>query len=661
MGTLFKVGFTVMRGVFLTLMLVSCKLTAQVVLKNPVETYSVDQVYYYRTTDSDMDIIEVQLQDFDPIEKSKVISLGFDRGIHWFRFDVLSKSDVPTWFLEVGFPQLDHIEVYFPDARGNWSLQFAGDLYPVSTRPVLHRNYVFPLNVRRDITTPLIIKVRSTSSIQLPLTIWSPDRFRDRLQTEEFVHGLFYGVMIIMILYNLLLYFAIPDRSTIYYIIALLTAMNVVAFIHGYGFYFIYPETPQWNVLFASMSAPLFILSSIALTRTFLNLENFSVKLDRALVAVGIVTIVSAVVTMAWHDDVSYMPLNVLVIADLAIILISSLYCLIAGYRPARLYLLTWVGVLIVGGLVAMRNLGIIRGEWMSYEIMYIGAALQTLLLSLALVDRIDSLRREHGQSTIRQLRMESEAKTKLEKEVTARTEEILKKHLQLEETNAVKDKLFSVVSHDLKGPLKSLRGIMNGVQLGALTKGEQQDLMKRIGDQLNLTSDFLDNLLQWSRTQLHGDSFVPNKERFSIRELVDLCSRLLAPEFDQKNISLEVRIHSDSMVIADRNMIETVLRNLISNALKFTRPGGRVDLIVSRQDDLVRVDVRDNGIGIRTDHLENLFTLQGVTTAGTREEKGTGIGLVVCKEFIERNNGRIKVTSIPGSGSMFSFTLPTR
>ena len=83
--------------------------------------------------------------------------------------------------------------------------------------------------------------------------------------------------------------------------------------------------------------------------------------------------------------------------------------------------------------------------------------------------------------------------------------------------------------------------------------------------------------------------------------------------------------------------------------------------MIVSQQDDFVRVDVRDNGVGISPDHMEKLFTLQGVTTAGTREEKGTGIGLVVCKEFVERNGGRIKVSSNPGTGSMFSFTLPMR
>jgi len=650
-----------MRGFFLILLLVSGNLTAQVILKNSAGEYSVNQLYHFRTTDRELDIVEIQQRDLDPLEPSAVRSIGFDRGIHWFRLNVLNQSDISTWFLEVGFPQLDHLEVYSPDPQGNWSLQFTGDYYPVSSRPVQHRNYVFPINIRKDITTPVIIKLESTSSIQLPLTIWSPVGFRNALQVDEFVHGLFYGVMIIMILYNLLLYFSIRDRSTIYYILALITALNVIAFIHGYGFFYLYPENPEWNFLFASMSAPLFILSSVGLTRSFLDLKRFSVKLDQALVAVAVVTVVAALATMAWSEVVSYLPLNVLGVIDFSLILVSAVFCVVSGFRPARLYLITWAGVMLVGSLVAMRNLGLISAEWLSYEFLYIGGVLQTLLLSLALVDRISELKRGHNEAQERQLKMETEAKENLEKEVTARTEEIVKKHLLLEETNAVKDKLFSVVSHDLKGPLKSLKGIMDGVQLGALSKAEQQDLMKRIGEQLNLTSDFLDNLLQWSRTQLHGESFVPNKEKFSIKELVDLCTRLLAPEFSHKSIALDVKIHNDATVVADKNMIETVLRNLVSNALKFTKPGGKVHLIVSKQDDLVRVDVRDNGIGIPADNLESLFTLHGVTTAGTREEKGTGIGLVVCKEFVERNGGRIKVTSVPGSGSMFSFTLLTR
>jgi signal transduction histidine kinase len=650
-----------MRGAILTLFLFPYLSQAQTVLKSTAGPFEVNEIYYFKTEDRDIDVIEAQQRDFEPLASRTTPSLGFDTGIHWFRFDLINRAAHSEWLLEIAFPQLDHIEVYSPNRNGEWSLQFSGDLYPVSERPVRHRNFVFPFKLERDITSPLIIKVITTSSVQLPIKIWAPDAFWSENYDLQFMHGLFYGILFIMILYNLLLYFSIRDTSTLFYVLTLVAGTNVIAFLHGYGFFYVYSENPEWNVLFAALSAPFFIVSSIALARSFLELKKNGPRTDKTLIALGSVTILVSVLTIGRADSVSYGPLNVLAVMDFALILFATLMCFFKGYRPARLFLLAWVGILLIGGMVALRNLGVVQSDWIMNLGLYVGIVLETLILSLAMSERINDLRIRYEVVKDEQLKMQSEARDKLENEVAQRTEEIARKHLLLEQTNAVKDKLFSVVSHDLKGPLKTLKGIMTGVKIGALNREELQDLMKKIGEQLNLTSDFLDNLLQWSRTQLQGDTFIPQREKFSIRELVDQCSRLLASEFDQKRIALKVTVNSDATVVADRNMIETVLRNLISNALKFTKPGGRVEVIVSQQDDLIRVDVRDNGVGIPADQLDKLFSLEGVTTAGTREEKGTGIGLVVCKEFIERNNGRIKATSHPGTGSMFSFTLPMR
>jgi signal transduction histidine kinase len=656
-----KSWLAVMRGVLIILLFVPASLLSQVILRSSDGAHSVNQIYYFHTNDRDVDILEAQQRDFEPLPEGRFPSLGFNRSVNWFRFDLLNQTRAREWYLEVGYPQLDHLEVYSPDRLGNWSLQFSGDLYPVSSRPIRHRNFVFPLSVESNLTTPLLVKVVTSSSVQLPITIWSPEAFRNSNADQQFINGLFYGVMLIMIFYNLLLYFSMRDRSTLLYAVALLAGINIIAFLHGYGFYYIYPENPEWNALFATLSTPFFIVASIALTRSFLGLKSASWKADRGLIALGVVTAVVAVLTMALGDSLSFVPLNVLAVLDFVFILFSTMLCFFRGYRPARLFLLAWVGILVLGSIIALQNLGFLQGSWVISKGLYFGVVLETLILSLAMTDRINVLRRHYKEAKEQQLQSESQARVKLEQEVLLRTEEIVREHLQLEATNAVKDKLFSVVSHDLKGPLKTLKGLMDGVQLGALSREELQDLMKRIGEQLNVTSDFLDNLLQWSRTQLQGESFIPQKVKFSMRELVQQCARLLAPEFDRKRIQLTLTVNNDAFVMADPNMIETVVRNLMSNSLKFTQPGGRVEVIVSRQDELVRVDVRDNGIGIPADSLDKLFTLQGVTTAGTREEKGTGIGLVVCKEFIERNNGRIKATSHPGTGSMFSFTVPTR
>lgn len=634
-------------------------ITAQVILNNKQDKYAVDQVFYYRTTDRDLDITEVQERDFDPLDIGQNPSLGFDRAVHWFRFDVLNRSQTTNWLLEIGYSPLDHIEFYFPDSRGNWSLQYSGDLYPVSTRPTQHRNFVFPFSLRNEMTHSVIVKVMSTSSIQVPFTVWSTAGLNGESYDDQFWHGLFYGMMIIMVLYNLFTYFVIGDRSTLYYVLTLLAATTVIAFLQGYMFFYLYPEYPEWNQFFHAFSPPFFIVASTLLTRSFLDLQKFSFLLDRTLLAIAIVTLGLGIITIGLGDYVTYTPLHVLGVLDFCIILISALYCFYRNYQPARYFLIAWGLLMIVGVFLSLHNLGLIESNWLANNGLYMVGVFQSLLLSLALGDRLNIMQHEQSVTREIQLRLESEAKEKLEREVMLRTEEIRSKHRELENSNTVKDKLFSIVSHDLKGPLNSLRGILEGVRLGALSQEDHAMLMKRIGEQLHLTSDFLDNLLQWSRTQLQGENFVPKLERFSMRDLLGSCTRLLVDDFRQKNIALKMNVQGDYHVIADMNMIDTVLRNLVSNALKFTMPGGRVELIVAKLENMVRVDVRDNGIGIPTDHLDTLFTLQGITTAGTREEKGTGIGLVVCREFVERNGGTIRAFSTAGQGSTFTFTVP--
>src|SRR5689334_21270190 len=309
-----------MRGLILFLLIVPGNLLAQGVLRSADIAQPVDQVYHFKTNDRDVDIIEAEQRDFEPLPIGRFPSLGFDRAVHWFRFDLINHTHGRDWYLEVSYPQLDHLELYSPDRNGNWSLQFSGDLYPVSSRAVRHRNFVFPITLETDLTTPLLVKVVTTSAVQLPMKVWSPEAFRKSNFDQQFVNGLFYGVMLIMILYNLLLYFAMRDMSTVLYAVSLLAGINIIAFLHGYGFYYLYPENPEWNALFATLSIPFFIVTSIALTRSFLGLKHASFRADRALIAVGVVTVFTALVTMAFGDSFSLLPLNVLAILDFALI-----------------------------------------------------------------------------------------------------------------------------------------------------------------------------------------------------------------------------------------------------------------------------------------------------------------------------------------------------
>ena len=226
-----------------------------------------------------------------------------------------------------------------------------------------------------------------------------------------------------------------------------------------------------------------------------------------------------------------------------------------------------------------------------------------------------------------------------------------------MEEVNNVKDKLFSVVSHDIKGPLSSLHLALTLAKTGSLSSEEFQELSAGLELRLAQTTEFIDNLLQWAKLQMRGETFEPDK--LDLCELALESVRLLDPECRQKKIILKNNLQGDLDAFADLNMMRSVLRNLLTNAIKFTQPEGTITISAYRVDNKIIISVADTGVGIPKVNRDRLFTLTTVTTQGTRQEKGTGLGLLLCKEFVEKNGGRIWFETEVGQGTTFYFSLP--
>lgn len=609
---------------------------------------------HLRDDKNSLSIRQVSSLRFEPLHAQRAPSFGFDRATHWFKLKLQNQSTLSDWLVEIAYPPLDSIELFYPDSAG-WHRQIGGDHYLMSSRKIKHRHVTFPLSLPTKDTVTLYVKVRSTSSMQVPILIWSKEEFGNGQYHMQFMNGIFYGMMLIMIFYNLFLYFSIRDKTTLYYVFALASGTNVIAFFQGYGFFYIYGNHIEAELLFTVFSGPLFIVCSAILTRSFLNLKSFSNTLDTILRANIIVTIGAVIIILLY--PISFKALHVLTFLNCLLILICASYCFYKNYRPARYFLLAWVALLLAAALFSLRNLGFIPANWLTDMALYIGGILQTLFISFALGDRINLLVKENQEAKEKELQLEHMAKGKLEQEVKDRTEEIQKKNEQLEELNEVKDKLFSVVAHDLKGPLNSLKGTLSILRMGVLSKEEFNDLAKSLDTQLNQTTYFLENLLQWGRTQIQGELYTP--QIIHVDELAKNTIDLLQGEIEQKNIQISLEADENTVAFGDKNMILTVIRNLLSNAIKFTNTGGSVKCIIQPSDKFLIVSVVDSGTGIPPKYLENIFSLKGISTLGTREEKGTGIGLVLCKEFVEQNGGKIWCESTLGKGTTFSFSLP--
>ena len=248
---------------------------------------------------------------------------------------------------------------------------------------------------------------------------------------------------------------------------------------------------------------------------------------------------------------------------------------------------------------------------------------------------------------------------------------------LELEKMNYEKDKFFSIIAHDLKSPLSTLVGISEilAEDIDELSKGDTKQLAEVLQSSARMTLNLLEDLLDWSRYNSGKISFDP--EKLSLNLLINEAAKLYRLNISQKKIRLIIESPEEISINGDRNMIYTSLRNLLSNAVKFTRIGGEIKIITKRislPDDLtntkmsgehkeksiVRLWVRDNGVGIKSEKLDSLFEFDSLkSTMGTDNELGTGLGLVLVKEFIGKNGGSVRVESQPDVGSTFIIDLP--
>jgi signal transduction histidine kinase len=227
----------------------------------------------------------------------------------------------------------------------------------------------------------------------------------------------------------------------------------------------------------------------------------------------------------------------------------------------------------------------------------------------------------------------------------------------ELTELNQVKNKLFSVIAHDLKTPMYALRNLFYNMQRYKLSSQEILDMVPGIATEMNYTTSLMENLLQWSKSQMKHATV--NPEVLDVQRMMIDVLQLLQLQAENKQVYLECKLDEPIYCFADREMVNLVLRNLLSNAIKFTPKNGTVYIGATEKSKQVEVFVQDTGIGMSRENMQRIFGDNYYTTKGTNHETGTGLGLKLCKEFLEKNGGNISVESEPGKGSIFSFTLP--
>jgi len=242
-------------------------------------------------------------------------------------------------------------------------------------------------------------------------------------------------------------------------------------------------------------------------------------------------------------------------------------------------------------------------------------------------------------------------------KQLTTEKEELAASKHQLDELNGIKSKLISIISHDLRSPISGIKGILQLYNSGYITDDEFKEHAKQLHQSLNSTDIMLENLLSWSVLQIERHKLVMKK--IFLSEVVQNVFTLVGHNATKKNVELINSISKSISLEVEPTMIELVIRNLVTNAIKFTQDG-KVEVRALQDYDTIQIAIEDTGIGIPEDIANKLFTWsKKVSCVGTQLEKGTGIGLLICKEFIEKHSGSLTFVTDLKKGTTFFFTIP--
>lgn len=606
------------------------------------------------------------------IQASQNLSKGYTNSTYWIRLDLrytktaeaqqdLSHSHpkeiIPSnlWFLDISYPLLDNIDIFIVSKTGPITHIELGDSKPFDHRSIPASSWLTPISVPENETQTIYIKVKSTSSFQIPISIRSPDNTANFYQDFQIGYGIYFGIIISFFLYNLFMYLFFLDRSYLYYLGYIASFAMALAAIMGFGYRYLWPETPSITVFAIVESITLYCLFSLLFTQSFLHTKRHTPKLHSCIIALSVVCGAVFFVNLFVPYQIGVKLVAVLTLVANIVILTTGFRSLYQGVKVAKYFVLAWTTVLIGGVLFALMSNGIIPSNLFTRFAAQLGSAIEVILLSIALADRMHRL--ENEKKTL-----EQESKKALEKaniKLSSALDDVRK-------GSKLKDSFLATISHELRTP-------MNGVE-GAIELTKEEKCPQKSLELLNVAASsakkmtcLVDSILEYSelqanKTQIHPQNII----------LFDFIEKL-TPSYKsiciEKNIDFSCVIDKDiaPSIYADDRALNMVLNQLLDNAIKFTHVGS-IQLHISLQhptnttpnETKLLFNITDTGIGIPSEDTKDIFKpFQQADGSNARGYGGLGIGLAIGKSLASKMNGHLEATPISAGGTQLSLYIP--
>jgi len=582
-------------------------------------------------------------------QSEAVLNAGYSRSVFWLRLDLRYTPKDPTvlgnWLLELAYPPMDHIELYLPDHQGIFRLaQSTGDELPYSVREIKQNNYVFAIPFPANEQKTVYLRIHSEGSVQAPLNLWSYTAYLEEQPTRLYVLGLIYGVLLGMLVYNLFIYLSVRDKSYLYYILYIASFGLYQVSVNGAGVQYLWPDNPWW----ANAATP-FLIGSAAMfgsqfARSFLQTAEHSRWLDRVLMVLMGWGLVTMLLSLTSTYGLALRLATALALVFTVVIFSAGLIAWWRGLRLARYFIIAWTAFLAGGIINTLMVLGYLPNVFITMYASQIGSALEVGLLSLALADRINSMREQ-------QARVLLEAGQKLE---------LLNQ--QLANSNRLKDEFLATVTHELRTPMNGVIGsleLMQTVSMGAEIAQYQQTAAGSARDMMRMVDDIL------ILTELQAGKLYPRHEPFGLQTLLDGLQMQFGRAAQAKHLAFTLESDGDlpERVRGDSKKLSLCLSCLLDNAIKFTSQGavGLRVRIGERSTDSLALSFKVSDTGIGFSQLADAALYQRfsqVDSSMTRQYGGLGIGLAICRQLAELMGGDLTHHSEPGQGSWFELRV---
>ncbi|WP_284141612.1 ATP-binding protein [Virgibacillus sp. LDC-1] len=561
---------------------------------------------------------------------------GFFESATWLRFEIGNNSDQKDWLLEFAFPLIYELQIFEKTETGVIQLTNTGAIYPFGEREFNHRNFVFNLDVEPGQSKVYYVLAVGGGDLHPPINIWSKDAFVEKSQLEFLMLGIFYGIIFVMILYNLFLYFSLKIKSYLYYVIVITFTLLGKLSINGFGFQYLWPSYPEWNLIATPFWVSMACIFIVIFTKNFLDVSAYIPsfqKLAYFLIAVNALVIVSLPFS-------HYVGLSIMLFGAFSTfftVLTTAIVCLKKGARQARFYIVGWI-VFLTGVAITILERAVIIPYSIFTEYAGQGAlVIEVVLLSLALADKINIMRQEKEEAERKAQQSQKEALENLKK------------------ADVLKDEFLAATSHELRTPLYGMIGVAESLRDGitgevSVQMKEQLSVIITSGKRL---TQLVNGILDFSK--LKYDSLTLDLNKVYIQGIVDIVITVSKPLLKNKPVHIIKKMDKNLPPIrADENRLQQILYNLLDNAIKYTE-SGEVTVSAVTENDEVKLSVSDTGVGISNEELTTIFKpfQQGNTS------DGIGIGLSITKQLVELHGGRLTVETQIGKGTTFTVILP--